>query len=140
MTCTSFEYRNLRSTEFDVRRNLAVSYCKTNPARLHTPSDVLAKLHRLDIVISTCRAASRFRIIPSIRSTGFVLKIERIFRGSDFEVRLPGTQSSPPIETGRERTAMRTTGDGETRAKTSTASITARRNFYSARLRAALTD
>lgn len=31
-------------------------YCKT---KLLTTSDILAKLHRLDIVISTCRAAGR---------------------------------------------------------------------------------
>jgi len=55
MTSSPFRYRNARWTFI---RNPEAEDCIVK--RIPSMSDVLAKLHRHDIVISTCRAVSRF--------------------------------------------------------------------------------
>lgn len=54
MTSSPFRYQNARWTF--IRNPEEDCIVK----RIPSMSDVLAKLHRLDIVISTCRAVSRF--------------------------------------------------------------------------------
>lgn len=106
-------------------------HCKTNSVYVWRACEIASPRHS-DFYMPCCQS---FRIILPIRSVGFVLGIERIFRGSDFEVRLPRTASTDRGWETRKGWRM-----GWAKAKTSTASITAKRNLYSARLRAALTN